>query len=85
MVNNRTFKKHKTGYFPELFIDSTAEKYLRQYQIELNATQWLLIDEMYGFWGRLFFKTFYITATIRNQDIFGTIYIKDLIKINFFK
>ena len=40
--------------------------------------------KMCDFRVRAFFKTFYITATIRNQGIFGTIYIKKLIEIKFF-
>ena len=42
MLNKRTFKKH--CYFPELFIGTTADKYLKQYQIELNANSLLGIN-----------------------------------------
>ena len=37
MLNSKTFKKRKTGYFSELFIGTTAEKYLKQYQIEIDT------------------------------------------------
>ena len=40
------------------------------------------MGEMCGFWVTGFFKTFYITATIRDQGIFDTFDIK-LIEINF--
>ena len=42
------------------------------------------MGEMCSFWVRSFFKSFDITASIRKQGIFGTIYVKKVIEINFF-
>ena len=46
MLNNRTLRtlKHKNGYFPELFIDTTANNYLKQKQIELDNNLLLAIN-----------------------------------------
>ena len=44
MINNGTFKKHKTGYFPKAFNGSTADKDLKQYQIELGTDSLLCIN-----------------------------------------
>ena len=43
MLNDKTFKKRKTGYFFELFIGTTTEKYLKQYQIEIDTNSLLVI------------------------------------------
>ena len=42
------------------------------------------MGKMCSLWVRGFLKSFYITATIRNQGIFGAIYVKKVIEINFF-
>ena len=44
MLNNRTFKKHEPVYFPELFIGTTANKYPKQCQIELDSNSLLGIN-----------------------------------------
>ena len=44
MLNNGAFNKHKAGYFLELFIGTTAHKYLKQYQIELDTKSLLGIN-----------------------------------------
>ena len=46
MLNNRTLRtlKYKTGYFPELFIGTTANNYLKQKQIELDNNLLLAIN-----------------------------------------
>ena len=44
MLDNETFKKQKTGYCPELFIGTPADKYLKQYQIETDTDPLLVID-----------------------------------------
>ena len=41
IVNNRTFKKRESDYFSELFIGSTVNKCLKQYQIELDTNSLL--------------------------------------------
>ena len=65
----------------KLWENSSIQK-LSQSMLRLSA----MVDmgKMCGFWVRGFLETFYITATIRNQGILGTIYVKKLIEINFF-
>ena len=44
MLNKRTFKKHKTGYFLEPFIGTAADKYLKQYQTKLHPNSLLGVN-----------------------------------------